>query len=97
MDLSGEGALTLPVADVAKLASILSAVASRTTAARTTAARTTPAPSPAGRTRTQGAVKSKEADIPISATDPTKMAEAVRMLYGLSWPPPEASEEKQTR
>ncbi len=75
----------LPVADLAKLASILSAVAGRTTTAR-------------ARTRGAGGKPtsaSKDADAPVSAADPAKMAEAVRMLYGLSWPP--AAESSQNK
>jgi len=75
--LSAEGGAELSVAELAKLASVLSAVGSRS---RLTADRAKAAhkdrPLPTG-----------ESGPKSPAGDPVKLAEAVRMLYGLPWPP----------
>jgi hypothetical protein len=75
--LSAEGGAELSVAELAKLASVLSAVGSRS---RSPAAGAKAAP----HTRSSSA---GEVDPKPPTGDPAKLAEAVRMLYGLPWPP----------
>ena len=87
--LSAEGGAELSVAELAKLASVLSAVGGRTRlpAARakvSSKART----SLAGESTQEPA--SGEPDPKPSIGDSAKLAEAVRMLYGLPWPPDES-------
>jgi hypothetical protein len=78
--LSGHDGASLSVSDLGKLATILSA-----------AARAAPAPSEPKRPAGKGARRTRDADTSLTPSDPTQMAEAVRLLYGLSWPPQETA------
>lgn len=75
--LTADGEAALSVADLAKLASVLSSFAGRATTAR---AKT-------DRARGKRRGNNEDAGAALSAANPTKLAEAVRTLYGLSWPP----------
>ena len=77
--LLAEGGAELSVADLAKLASVLSAMGNRS---RLPALKAKAAPT----TRTSQTGEG-EPDPEPAAGNPTKLAEAVRMLYGLPWPP----------
>jgi len=86
--LSAEGGTELSVADLGKLATVLSAVSGRSI-------------SPSIKTRTTSKKRSSQNsdsmqesassafDSSTLSHDPTQLAEAVRMLYGLPWPPDE--------
>ena len=76
----------LPVADLGKLASILSAFAGRNAGGGRRA-----------RPRDTQASKGGQTPEHSVAADPTKLAEAVSMLYGISWPPASPSPEQPTK
>lgn len=81
--LSADERDSLSVADLGKLGSLLS------TAGR----------SPGTSHRSGGTPErsTRDTDPPVSSSSPVEMAEAVRMLYGLSWPPEEESPAPDTK
>ena len=89
--LSAEGGGELSVAELAKLASVLSAMGGRS---RVPTAHSKSSRPPASGSKTIRGMHSStsdegEPDLSAATGNPTKLAEAVRMLYGLSWPPVE--------
>lgn len=86
--LSDEGGTELSVADLAKLGSVLSAVGGRPSVSATRIKSTQKKRSSKDDASEQESVAGESASIS-SSHDPTKLAEAVRMLYGLPWPPKE--------
>ncbi|UCD30589.1 MAG: hypothetical protein JSV03_09020 [Planctomycetota bacterium] len=77
--LSIDRGSALTVAELARLASVLSGVSSRGNMGRTAAS------------GYHDGEKGEQTDTDTDSTSPNKMAEAVRMLYGLPWPPREAN------
>lgn len=71
--LNARGSEALPVADLAKLASIVASVAGRTAGP--------------GVKSKAGKKKDGHAAADANQVTPTKLAESVRALYGLDWPP----------
>ena len=78
--LTADDAKALPVADLAKLASILKAVSGQAVRGRRRRSRS--------RTSSSGEVGSRG-----TTAEPAKVAEAVRMVYGLPWPPMSEAEQ----
>lgn len=77
----------LSVAELAKLASVLASVARRT--------RRSKVPSRDARRPAVSGPPLAGAANPQAPLDPSSMARAVRLLYGLSWPPPETSSDEK--
>ena len=78
--LTAEDDSGLSVADLAKLASILSALAGQSVLSE----------KKRGRSRSKASgehERDSDGDRPAAPANPTKLAEAVRAIYGISWPP----------
>jgi len=75
--LTAPGESGLPVSDLARLASLLSSFARQTRAT----------PGPTCPHQSENTSEKKGPDTPVTDPDPTRLAEAVRTVYGLPWPP----------